>query len=328
VNLQIPDVRTLEINPCQLPSQRLPTSSCLEERNELGIPLLLRAVRDAAELGYNFLHVAGEEPLSYPSLPALCREAHRHGMLTSMVTRTATVTAPQLEWLRFSIDLLGVEVKRRSVASRRRSTKGVQTLENRLECVRNSKIPFAIVFPLTVESLTDLEWAAEFAVAQGADILQVRPARELSDDQMATAWMMVECMSELHRGKLVIHFDAVNRYCLPTEPDDLASWKRDLEREPRYLGEVLSPLVVEADGTVSPLRSGFPRRFSLGNLHEERLSVVAARWIETQSSAFCEVYGRVLREARTADRMFGDLYELLSTAVGNTERGLSAAASR
>ena len=324
MNLQIPDVRILEIHPCHEPHQQLPTSSCLEERNDLGIPLLLRAVRDASELGYNFMSVGGAEPLSYPSLAALCREAHRHGMLTSAVTRSARLTAPQLEWLRFSIDLLGVEVTGRSIASRRRGAKTGQTLENRLECIRQSRIPFAIVLPLTASSLADLEWAAEYAASQDAAILQVRPSRDLSDDQMATAWMMVECLSELQRGKLVIHFDAVNRYNLPTEPEDLASWMRDLEREARYLGEVLSPLVVEGDGTVSPLRHGFPRRFALGNLNQEPISEMATRWIEMQSAVFCDVYGEVLRQARTADRMFGDLYHMLSVAAEGPAIGISA----
>src|ERR1035437_387446 len=84
MNLHIPDVRILEVHPprsnlrhsCRL-------SSTLEERNHLGLPLLLHAVRDAADLGYNFLHVAGADPLSDPALPVLCREAHRHGMMTS-----------------------------------------------------------------------------------------------------------------------------------------------------------------------------------------------------------------------------------------------------
>ena len=219
-------------------------SSLLEERNDLGLPLLLHAVADAANLGYNFLNVSGEEPLRYPWLAALCREAHKHGMLTSMITRSLSLTAPQLEWLRFSIDLLGIEVEGRGT---RRNSPGThaarapQTAEQRLTVVRDSGIPFAIVFPLTSANLAELEWAAEFAAEQGAAMLQVRPSADLTDEQMATAWMMVECLSELQRGKLVIHLDAVNRYSLPTEPGDLASWKQDLEREARYLGEIVSP---------------------------------------------------------------------------------------
>ena len=313
MNLHIPDVRILEVHPpwsnlrhsCRL-------SSTLEERNHLGLPLLLHAVRDAADLGYNFLHVAGADPLSDPALPVLCREAHRHGMLTSTVTRSAAL-APQLEWLRCSIDLLGVEIQCSGAA------------RNRLAAVRASGIPFAIVFRLTSASLPGLESAAEFAVAQGAALLQVRPSGKLTSEQTVTAWMMVEFLRELQRGKLVIHLDAVNRYCLPTEPEDLASWKRDVEREARYLGEIVSPLVIEQDGAVTPLHHGFLRRFAFGNLREERLAAMAGQWIAAQSGAFCEIYRTVLEKARASDRMFSDLYRMLALEAGRGESGMPAA---
>jgi Fe-coproporphyrin III synthase len=328
MNLHIPDVRILEVHPSpwnQLRATCQP-SSILQERNDLGLPLLLHAVRDAANLGYNFLNVCGDEPLRYPWLAALCREAHKRGMLTSMVTRNMALTGPQLEWLRFSIDLLGVEIEGRAARPnrRKRAARGLQTAEERVAVVRESGIPFAIVFPLTPASLAELEWAAEFAAAQGAAMLQVRPAAELTDEQMATAWMMVECLCELQRGKLVIHLDAVNRYSLPTEPGDLASWKQDLEREARYLGEIVSPLVIEVDGTVTPLRYGFPRRFAFGNLHNETMGKMTERWIEAQSGAFCDVYGTVLHKARTADRMFGDLVQMLSQEAQTGEIGMIA----
>jgi hypothetical protein len=314
MNLQIPDVRILEVRPawsnlrhsCRL-------SSTLEERNHLGLPLLLHAVRDAADLGYNFLDIAGADPLSDPALPVLCREAHRHGMLTSTVTRSAALAAPQLEWLRFSVDLLGVKFQCSAAA------------RNRLAAVRTSGIPFAIVFRLTSASLRDLESAAEFAVAQGATLLQVRPSPELTGKQMVTAWMMVEFLRELQRGKLVIHLDAVDRYNLPAKPEGLASWKRDVEREARHLGEIVSPLVIEQDGAVTPLRHGFPRRFAFGNLLEERLAAMAGRWIASQAGAFCEIYRTVLEKARASDRMFSDLHRMLALEAGRGESGMPAA---
>ena len=316
MNLHIPDVRILEIH---LATRNNPRSSCqpssiLEERKELGLSLLLRAVADAADLGYNYLNVAGEEPLRYPGLAALCREAHRHRMLTSTITRNAAMTAPQMEWLRFSVDLLGVEIEGTGAGRNRRqpAARPMRAMEQRLAVIRGSGIPFAIVFALTSASLAQLEWAAEFAAARGAAMLQVRPSAELTDEQMATAWMMVECLREIQRGKLVIHLDAVNRYSLPTEPGDLASWKQDLELEARYLGEIVSPLVIEEDGTVTPLRYGFARRLAFGNLLQDRLATMTKRWIASQAGAFCEVYRTVLQKARTSDRMFGDLYQMLS----------------
>jgi Fe-coproporphyrin III synthase len=328
MNLHIPDVRILEVHTAPWSTLRSTCrpSSILKERNELGVPLLLHAIADAANLGYNFLNVAGVEPLFYAGLPALCREAHRHGMLTSMIVSSTELTARQLEWLRFSIDLLGVETAGVGAGGprRARSPRAMRSVEHRLAVLRHAGIPFAIVFSLSAASLADLEGAAEFAAAQGAAMLQVRPSAELTAEQMATAWMMVECLRDLERGRLVIHLDAVNRYSLPAEPGDLASWKQDLEREARYLGEIVSPLVIEEDGTVTPLRHGFARRFAFGNLHRERLSAMTERWVASQADAFCQVYGTVLQKARTGDRMFGDLYQMLSLEAAG-DAGMSAA---
>ncbi len=329
MNLHIPDVRILEVHPAAWSNLRnsCQPSSLPEERNFLGLPLLLHAVADAAKLGYNFLNVGGEEPLRYPWLAALCREAHKHGMLTSMITRSASLTAAQLAWLRFSIDLLGVQIDGKGPRRNRRASAmhAPQSTEQRLTVVRDSGIPFAIVFSLNSANLGELEWAADFAAAQGAAMLQVRPSTDLTDEEMATAWMLMACLSDLNRGKLVIHLDAVNRYSLPTEPGDLASWKQDLEREARYLGEIVSPLVIEDDGTVTPLRCGFPRRFAFGNLNNEGLAPMIGRWIETRAGGFCEVYDAVLHKARTADRMFGDLYQMLCVEAQGGERGVPAA---
>jgi hypothetical protein len=142
---------------------------------------------------------------------------------------------------------------------------------------------------------------------------------------MTTAWTMVECLRGLQRGKLAIQLDAVNRYSLPAEPEDLASWKQDLEREPRYLGEIVSPLVIEDDGTVTPLRYGFARRFAFGNLHQDGLAGMTQRWIASRAGAFCQLYGTVLRQARTGDRMFQDLYRMLSLEAQSAGIGMSAA---
>jgi len=324
MNLHIPDVRILEVHPPTWSSLRSSChhSSSLEERNDLGVPLLLRAIGDAAKLGYNFLNVGAEEPLSYPGLPALCREAHRQGMLTSMMVGTAVLSAPQLDWLRFSIDLLGVEVEAPGAG---RHPGVPQTLEQRLSLIRGAGIPFAIVFCPAPGNLADLAWAASLAVAQGAHLLHLRPSPDLSGEPMAAAWREVERLAERHRGKLVIHFDAVNRYNLPAESRKLASWRRNLERQPSCLGDIVSPLVVERDGTATPLSYGFPRRFAFGNLHEERLARMAKRWIESQADAFCEVYGAMLHQAESADRTFCDWYRMLSAEVQRCEIGMPAA---
>jgi Fe-coproporphyrin III synthase len=329
MNLHIPDVRTLEVHPAPWSTLRSScrSSSGPEERDGLRVPLLSQAVGDAADLGYNFLHIAGEEPLLYPGLSAICREAHRRRMLTSMIIHRVSPTSAQLDWLRFSIDLMGISIDAHTVRPKRahRVPRAIQAIEDRLDLVRRSGIPFAIVITLTRETLSDLEWAAEFASSQGAAMLQVEPDPALTDEEMSTAWMMAECLSDLYRGRLVVHLNATSRYNLPIEADDLASWRKDVERESRYLGEILSPLVIEDSGAVVPMRFGFPRRFALGNLYEERLSAMTERWIETRAGDFCRVFGAALEKARTSERTFGDLYDLLFSEAQGGSRGVSAA---
>jgi MoaA/NifB/PqqE/SkfB family radical SAM enzyme len=328
MNLHIPDLRILEVHPAPWNNLRAncQPSPILRVRDDLSLPPLLHGVADASKLGYNFLNVAGAAPLLHPGLQALCREAHRHGMLTSTVTRGTELTAPQLARLRFSIDLLGVEIEGKGAGrNRRRPAPGAtETAGQRLALVRDAGIPFAIVFSLTSASLADLGWVAEFAAAEGAAMLHLQPSAELAGESMAAAWGKVECLCDRYRGKLVIHFDAVNRYSLPAQ-GDLASWKQDLQRGVRYLGEIVSPLVIEYDGAVTPLSYGFARRFTFGSLRQERLGTMAKRWIESQACAFCEVYGAVLRQARTADRSFGDWYLMLSLEAQRREIGRSAA---
>src|SRR5579872_1875074 len=97
-----PDVRILQIHPtklCNLRCLHCYSSSGPLERGELGAPLLLNAVSDAARLGYNVLSVSGGEPLLYSKLPILCQAARRHKMITTLVTNGTVITQRKLDEL-------------------------------------------------------------------------------------------------------------------------------------------------------------------------------------------------------------------------------------
>ena len=57
---------------------------------------------------------------------------------------------------------------------------------------------------------------------------------------------------------------------------------------------------IEMDGTVSPLQFGFSRRYSLGNLHRDRLSDMAPRWAAERLAAFRRVCRVAHARASTA----------------------------
>jgi hypothetical protein len=83
--------------------------------------------------------------------------------------------------------------------------------------------------------------------------------------------------------------------------------------------------VIEEDGTVSPMRYGFARRHSFGNLHDAGLRQLTQRWIEERSETFGAVYEKVLKLARASDRMFADLYGMFSEEAEHNGLGMPTA---
>ena len=315
-----PDVKILQVHPtrlCNLRCVHCYSSSGPQERGKLGAPLLTQAVGDAAGLGYNVLSISGGEPFLYSGLEAVCREARQHKMLTTLVSNGTVITPRRLETIQGLVDMIAVSLDGRPERHNRMrgSSQAFHHMEEGLDALRGARIPFAFVFTLTSDSLVDLEWAADFALSQGAVMLQVHPVEEhgracaefsgqaLADRQLGAAWMMVECLRESHRGKLVIHLDALNRYRLPDLPESAAGLT---------LGEIVSPLVIEDDGGVVPLRYGFPRHFAFGSLHTRTLADMAADWHYRRAQDFCDLYRDTLRRVRASNRMFANLYQLLA----------------
>ena len=62
----------------------------------------------------------------------------------------------------------------------------------------------------------------------------------------------------------------------------------------------MSPLVIEADGTLSPLQYGFGRAFALGNLLERSFADLAHRWRREDYHRFRRLCQDVLRRRLAA----------------------------
>jgi len=320
MNLLSPDTRTLEVHPvpftCLL--HRYPSSGH-REWDRLGVPLLLAAVGDAAQLGYTSLHVAGDEPLHCPALHSLCDEAHRHGMKTTLQLGQGVLNQRLLEELQGSVDLLGIVLESRPAAQGRvRKCRHLRT-------ARQLGMETAVIMKLTRGNMNDLEWAAQFAAEHEASTLSIRPYR-VSDEQITTAWMVVEFLRDVCRGRLRIGFDSPNRYCLPADITELNLWQRGLSACPQTLGDIVSPLVIDTRGMVFPLRASLPQEFALGALGGHSLRELAEHWISYGSAAFAECYANALLRARSEMDAFNDFFDLLSEEAGRS-RGAALAAA-
>jgi MoaA/NifB/PqqE/SkfB family radical SAM enzyme len=253
-------------------------------------------IADAAVLGYQVLAVSGGEPFMYPHLPALLSRAKAVGLQCLLTSNGTLVTPRRLAALDGCLDLLVLSLDGpRAEHDRMRGRDGAyDAMTRRIDAVRESGIPFGFLFTLTQHNVHQLEWAAGFAAASGAALLQVHPL-EASGRGRSIAGAVPDAIEAsyalLEVGRLRRQFGASLRFHL-----DVAASRAfaALLRAQDAVGggelsRVLSPLVVEPDGWCVPLTYGFPRYFALGNVNEERLPRLAESWLTGVRPALREV---------------------------------------
>ncbi|HEY0783622.1 MAG TPA: radical SAM protein [Thermoanaerobaculia bacterium] len=286
--------RIFQVHPtrlCNLRCLHCYSASGPEERGELSIALLRDAVSDAAAQGYGVMSVSGGEPLLYRPLRELLDHAHACGMVTTVTSNGMLLDDHRLETLRGAVDLLALSLDGvpESHDRMRADRRAFSTLASRLPGIRSSGIPFGFIFTLTQHNLHELEWVAQFALASGARLLQIHPlekagraAQELDaerPDGIESAYaLLLACRLQEELGdRLHVQLDLVSRGGLASDPDHYSAGTTTAAPD-APLADLVSVLVVEADGSVVPLEHGFAPDLRLGNLHQARLRDLVAPW--------------------------------------------------
>ena len=232
---------------------------------------------------------SGGEPTLYKDLPRLLYHARVCGMTTTVTSNGMLLDERYLERLSGVTNVLAISLDGTPEShNRMRNSRGAfESMAVRLPAVRASGIPFGFIFTLTQDNLDEMEWAAEFAFQQGAGLFQIHPLEEVGRAaetlpgarpdaiESAYAYLEAERIRQEYAGKMVVQVDIVHADVLRDNPDRFFD---DQEARSRPLGDLVSPLVIEADGRVVPFGFGFANRFALGSLNEARLSELAAAW--------------------------------------------------
>ena len=298
--------RILQVHPsrrCNLRCLHCYSSSGPEVDASLELNLLTETISTAKRHGYTVLGVSGGEPMLYPELPALLDHAHQVGMLTTVTSNGMLLDTPRLELLVGRSDLLAISLDGvpESHNHMRASSRAFDTMQAKLEGVRQSGIPFGFIFTLTQHNVHELDWVAQFAVSEGAKLLQIHPLEtvgraktELSDaspDWLESSFAYVEAarVQALVGDKMFVQLDVAHRDALLRQPERIFAAGMIKNAADLPLAELISPLVIETDGTVVPLEYGFPRAFALGNLHDAPLENLQHTWRQARFKRFLEV---------------------------------------
>jgi MoaA/NifB/PqqE/SkfB family radical SAM enzyme len=311
------DVSVIQIHPtrhCNLRCQHCYSTSGPEYSGALEIASLERFLTDARAEGFNAIGCSGGEPLVYRDLPRLLACARGLGFATSvttngllLTTRQVTRLAPHLSLLAISLD--GIPESH----DRLRALPGAfRKMREKLKAVRDAGMRFGFIFTLTFENLNELDWAAQFAVAEGAALLQIHPLEQVGrardyelwppdDLELSCAFIEVARLKKLYGARIALQLDVADRGMIAREPErafavpapDAAALAE------RPLAALVSPLVVQEDGLIVPIQHGFSPAYAIGRLGGD-FRADAARWKETRYAAFLDLARGVWERMREA----------------------------
>jgi len=312
------DINVIQIHPtrrCNLRCKHCYSSSGPSEKAMVPIGSLERFLADAVEEGFNGVGISGGEPLIYPDLARLLAFARSLGMQTSVTTngllldaRRLAGVAPHVSLLAFSLD--GVPQSH----DRMRGLCGAfERLRARVREVRTAKIPFGFIFTLTLTNLDELAWIAEFALSEGAELLQVHPLESVGrardyelhppdDLELSYAFLEVARLAQLYRDRLRVQFDVADRALIEREPWRAFAGGRltGAALEASRLAEIVSPLVVQEDGWIVPIQHGFSTAYAIGHLEDGSFRSQVARWKLSGADRFLTLCQSVWGEVRGA----------------------------
>jgi Fe-coproporphyrin III synthase len=310
--------RVIQIHPslrCNLSCRHCYSSSGPDRTETLPQALVETLVVDAAAQAYDAISVSGGEPLLWAGLIDTLALAKACGLVTALTTNLIPLTRRRLDRLARVLDAIAISLDGMPQShDRLRTKRGAFTgMARRLPALRAAGIPFGFIFTLSEANLHELPWVARFAIEQGASLLQTHPLEEVGRAAVAlrgqrpgeltanAAYLAFMRLRDRVGHSIEVRLDLAHRQALRSEP--WRGWSEaPADGEAIRLADLVSPLVVEADGAVVPLQHGFPRRHALGNLQEAPLRVLAARWRQMGGYArFRSECEATLRQV-TADR--------------------------
>lgn len=325
--------RVIQIHPtrrCNLRCLHCYSSSGPDARDQLALDLVHQTLTDASAEGYNVAGFSGGEPTLYPGLAEALAHAHLVGLRTTVTSNGMLFSERLLDQLLPHLDLLAISLDGTpdSHNQMRGAANAFDVMQRRLPMVRQSGVPFGFIFTLTQHNLLELEWVAAFAADQGAQLLQVHPLEEAGRAahvlrgaepdavESSVAFLEVRRLQEKYGTALQLRLDLLDRQLVATRPERvLAAPPDDAHALP--LAALISPLIVEPDGTVVPINFGLDRRFALGNLHDATLSTLAETWRRDTMDAFFAVCRQTFDDLRQPTTLpFVNWYTLLAQRSG------------
>jgi MoaA/NifB/PqqE/SkfB family radical SAM enzyme len=312
---------------CNLSCLHCYSNSSPRERDSLGSGFICEAISGARQQGYEVASFSGGEPVLYRDLDVLLRHAKSLGMRTTVTSNGTLLNEARLERLAGYTDVLAISLDGVPQShDRMRDCPGAfDRMAANLEAVRAAGIDFGFIFTLTLHNVDEVAWAARFAVAQGAKLFQIHPLEEVGRAanvlagarpdalESAYAYLEAEKVRMAFHGRLFVQVDLFHRELVARFPKRF--YAEDDWAPATNLAACVTPLVMEADGRLSPMGYDFGHRYAIGNLRNHSMRELAKTWIAEVYPEFRALCRRVYAEAcRPSALPFINWHEMLQAA--------------
>jgi MoaA/NifB/PqqE/SkfB family radical SAM enzyme len=291
--------------------------------------MIVDALTEAREQGYRTASFSGGEPVLNKDLGMLLRHAKSLGMRTTVTSNGMLLKEARLEMLANVTDVLAISLDGVPQShDRMRGCPGAfDRMATNLDAVRATGIDFGFIFTLTLHNVDELDWAAHFAMSQGAKLFQIHPLEEVGRAaevlagsrpdglECAYAYLEAERIRQTFQGRLFVQLDLFHCDLVVQFPGRFYAeedWVPGAN-----LAECVTPLVLEADGTAVPIGYGFGRQFAIGCVRSRCLRDLAPEWISNVYPEFRKLCRQVYAKAcRPSLLQFINWYEMLQLASG------------
>jgi MoaA/NifB/PqqE/SkfB family radical SAM enzyme len=257
----------------------------------------------------------------------MLRHAKALGMRTTVTSNGMLLTPKRLAAFAGHTDVLAISLDGSPSTHdhMRDYTGSFDKMAANLEAVRRSGVDFGFIFTLTLHNVDEIAWAAKFAVTQGAKLFQIHPLEEVGRAaealpgqrpdavECAFAYLEAERVRAEYGDRLFVQFDLFHRDLVARLPERFNAEEPCAPRE--WLADCVSPIVIEADGTISPIGYGFGRRYAVGNVREGSFEALAKSWIADVYPEFRALCRGVYAAAcKPSPLPFFNWYEVLQAA--------------
>jgi len=283
---------------CNLKCAHCYSMSGPQHREALAPAILLPLLTQARAQGYTTLSLSGGEPFLYAGLAEVAAEAKRLGMRVVGVTNGTLMNTESRRSLIGLFDLLAISVDGPEPLHNalRQSDSAYTRMLRGIEAVRDRGVPFGIIHTVTRQSLSHLLWLADFAAGKGAALLQLHPLgivgaaadlepMRLTGEDLARLYIAGLALRGRHQPSMRVHIDLFSREIVRGNPALVIPNMMGCGRA-TLLAAALNPLVVMANGDLSPICHAMHPSFRLGNLHEMSLDTLATTYLDGPFARF------------------------------------------